>query len=86
MLKYAAEKLIIESTGTSDRRQVNFDFSLSNEQASRLVAQGYVALLWPASRFDGEPTALRPNYGYSARHLSFMLGVIFMPRTLLLVL
>jgi len=29
-----------ESTGTSDRRQANFDFSLTSEQVSRLVAQG----------------------------------------------
>ncbi|KAF8736533.1 hypothetical protein AX14_014369 [Amanita brunnescens Koide BX004] len=29
-----------ESTGTSDRRQVNFDFSLSSEQVSWLAAQG----------------------------------------------
>ncbi|KAK2461956.1 hypothetical protein APHAL10511_006419 [Amanita phalloides] len=34
-----------ESTGTSDRRQVNFEFSLNSEQVSQLAAQGSKAQL-----------------------------------------
>ena len=57
MLTCIAQDQNIESTGTSDRRQVNFDFTLTTEQVSRLSAQGCVTWSWLLSCFD-KPTAL----------------------------